>query len=152
MPTDLTALDGPALCARLPHHGDVCQLERIVSVDETRLVGETRAHQRADNPLRVGGQLGVFAGVEMAGQAMALHLALQSNGEAAGQSAGQGMITRANGLSPRVGRLDELSGPLRITVTCEAQAGEMARYGFSLEHEGAVILDGALSVWLANGG
>lgn len=148
MPIDLTALDGPALCARLPHHGDICQLERIVSVDDSRLVGETRAHQRADNPLRVGGRLGVFAGVEMAGQAMALHLALQSNGEAAGQ----GMITRANGLSPRVDRLDGLPGPLRISVTCEAQAGEMARYGFTLEHEGAVILDGSLSVWLTNGG
>lgn len=147
MPIDLTALDGPAICKRLPHHGDVCQIERIVSVDETRLVGETYAHQRADNPLRVGGQLGVFAGVEMAGQAMALHLARQSNGEAAGQ----GMITRANGLNPRVARLDELSGPLRITVTCEAQAGEMARYGFTLEHAGAVMLDGGLSVWLTNG-
>ncbi len=151
MPTDLTALDGPAICARLPHHGDVCQLERVVSAGETRLIGETRAHQRRDNPLRLDGQLGVFAGVEMAGQAMALHLALQSNGEAAGQSAGQGMITRANGLNPHVDRLDDLSGPLRITVTCEARAGEMARYGFTLEHEGAVILAGGLSVWLTNG-
>ncbi|MFI9652286.1 3-hydroxylacyl-ACP dehydratase [Guyparkeria sp. GHLCS8-2] len=148
MPTDLTALDGPAICARLPHHGDVCQLDRVVSADETHLVGETRAHRRADNPLRVGGQLGVFAGVEMAGQAMALHLALQSNGEAA---VGQGMITRANGLTPHGDRLDDLPGPLRITVTCEAQAGEMARYGFTLAHEGAVILAGGLSVWLTDG-
>lgn len=148
MPTDRIALDGPAICKRLPHHGDVCQIERIVSANETRLVVTSRAHQRGDNPLRVGGQLGVFAGVEMAGQAMALHLSLQSNDNA---SAGQGMITRASVLNPRVERLDELVGQLQITVVCEAHAGEMARYGFTLEHEGAVILDGGLSVWLTNG-
>ncbi|WP_410473644.1 hypothetical protein [Guyparkeria sp. TX1] len=148
MPTDLTSLDGPAICKRLPHHGDVCQIERIVSADETRLIAETRAHQRDDNPLCVGGQLGAFAGVEMAGQAMALHLALQSNDNA---PAGEGMITRAKSLNPRVERLDELVGPLQITVTCEAHAGEMARYGFTLAHEGAVILEGGLSVWLTNG-
>ncbi|MCL7751224.1 hypothetical protein LV475_06400 [Guyparkeria hydrothermalis] len=164
MPTssDFTHLDAHAIGERLPHQGAVCQLERVLSCGENTISCETRAHQRPDNPLRLNERLGVFAGVEMAGQAMALHLALTATGQPDEASAGvvgdgdldshqarEGMITRASDLNPRVGRFDDLPDPLRIDVTCEAQVGEMARYRFSITHRETVLLDGGLSVLLS---
>ena len=96
---------------------------------------------------------------------MALHLALtatsrpgapdEASAEVVGDGdrdrhqAREGMITRATDLNPRVRRLDNLPDPLRIDVTCETQAGEMARYRFSIRHRETVLLDGGLSVLLS---
>ncbi|MDG4867771.1 3-hydroxylacyl-ACP dehydratase [Guyparkeria sp. 1SP6A2] len=136
-----------AICALLPHAGDVCQIEAVGECNEERIVCSTRAHQRVDNPLRREGRLSVHAGVEMAGQAMALHMALTD--EEVGAPPRQGMITRLNGITWTTERLDTLGGHLTLTAECQAMAGPMARYGFSLAHDGIVLLEGTASVWLA---
>ncbi len=140
--TAATHLDATRLCERLPHAGDVCQIETVSRCAEDGIVCQTRAHRRMDNPLRVGDRLGALAGVEMAGQAMALHQALRG-GDGPART---GVVTRAGDLHWRVERLDRLPGPLEIRVTKEAEAGELARYRFSLSHDEQVVVEGSLSV------
>ncbi|MFO7583013.1 hypothetical protein [Guyparkeria sp.] len=142
-----TQLDAARLCERLPHTGDVCQIESVSHCDEDGIVCLTRAHRRADNPLRVGDRLGVLAGVEMAGQAMALHQALRGDDG----PPRTGVVTRAGDLRWQVERLDQLPGPLVIQVTKEVEAGELARYRFSLSHDEQVVVEGRLSVLTTSG-
>jgi len=139
---DNTILDEATICERLPHAGDVCQIEAVSVCEEDRIVCRTHAHLRAENPLRIGGRLGVLAGVEMAGQAMALHQSLQG-GEGPARA---GVVTRAGSLRWTTERLDQLPGVLTIRAMVEVKAGELARYRFLLEHSGSVILEGSLSV------
>jgi predicted hotdog family 3-hydroxylacyl-ACP dehydratase len=61
------------ICARLPHAGRMCLLERLESWDGDSITCIAASHRDADNPLRRGGRLHVVAGVEYAAQAMALH-------------------------------------------------------------------------------
>ncbi len=147
MTTALDRLTPKAVCALLPHTGGVCQIEGVSECSEERIVCFTQAQQRLDNPLRREGRLSVHAGVEMAGQAMALHMALNAD---TATTPRQGMITRLNGVSWTTERLDNLGGHLAITAECQAMAGQMARYAFSLAHDGIVLLEGSASVWLAS--
>ncbi|MEK7303875.1 MAG: 3-hydroxylacyl-ACP dehydratase, partial [Pseudomonadota bacterium] len=62
-----------AICARLPHAGRMCLLERLESWDGDSITCIATSHRDADNPLRRGGCLHAVAGVEYAAQAMALH-------------------------------------------------------------------------------
>ncbi len=62
-----------AICARLPHAGRMCLLERLEFWDGDSITCIATSHRDADNPLRRGGRLHAVAGVEYAAQAMALH-------------------------------------------------------------------------------
>ena len=62
-----------AICARLPHAGRMCLLERLESWDVDSITCIATSHRDADNPLRRGGHLPAVAGVEYAAQVMALH-------------------------------------------------------------------------------
>ena len=146
----IDALNAETICALLPHAGGVCQIEGVSECDAERIVCSTEAQRRPDNALRRDGRLTVHAGIEMAGQAMALHMALLDNERAEdGARPRQGMITRLNGVSWTVERLDTLDGPLTISAHCQAMAGQMARYAFALEHDNDRLLEGSASVLLA---
>ena len=62
-----------AICARLPHAGRMCLLERLESWDGDSISCIATSHRDADNPLRSSGRLHAVAGVEYAAQAMAMH-------------------------------------------------------------------------------
>ncbi len=62
-----------AICARLPHAGSMCLLERLESWDAETIRCVARSHRASDNPLRSHGRLHAVTGVEYAAQAMALH-------------------------------------------------------------------------------
>ena len=139
-------LSAETICARLPHAGKVCQIERVSACDANRITCLTGAHRDPDNPLRRGGRLSVHAGIEMAGQAMALHMALAAE---EGAPPRQGMITRLSGVSWTIERLDAVAGDLAIAASREAYAGPMARYAFAVSHDGQMLIEGKASVWLA---
>jgi len=62
-----------AICARLPHAGRMCLLDRLESWDEQSITCIALSHRSADNPLRSHDRLHAVCGVEYAAQAMALH-------------------------------------------------------------------------------
>lgn len=67
-----------AICARLPHAGRMCLLDRLANWDNDTISCLARSHRAADNPLRSDGRLHAVTGVEYAAQAMALHGSLLS--------------------------------------------------------------------------
>lgn len=73
---DSVALDRAAIAARIPHAGKMCLLERVVDWDERSIFCAALSHRDADNPLRETGGLPVWAGIEYAAQAAAVHGAL----------------------------------------------------------------------------
>ncbi|MCL7743810.1 3-hydroxylacyl-ACP dehydratase [Guyparkeria hydrothermalis] len=146
----LDQLTADAICALLPHAGGVCQIEAVSVCDENRIVCTTEAHRRPDNPLRRDERLSVHAGIEIAGQAMALHMALLAAESAEKHQPRQGMITRLNGVSWTVDRLDTIEGPLTVTAECQTMAGQVARYGFALMRAETCLLKGTASVFLAD--
>jgi len=62
-----------AICARLPHAGRMCLLERLEHWDEHTIVCVASSHRDPENPLRSHGRLHAVCAVEYAAQAMALH-------------------------------------------------------------------------------
>jgi predicted hotdog family 3-hydroxylacyl-ACP dehydratase len=62
-----------AICARLPHAGAMCLLDRVEHWDEHAITCTATSHRDPANPLRANGRLHAVAGVEYAAQAMALH-------------------------------------------------------------------------------
>lgn len=67
-----------AICARLPHAGRMCLLDRLMAWDSESIVCHASSHRDAGNPLRRDGRLHAVTGVEYAAQAMALHGSLLS--------------------------------------------------------------------------
>lgn len=61
------------ICARLPHAGRMCLLERLVRWDAESIQCTAVSHRDAGNPLRSRNGLHAVNGVEYAAQAMALH-------------------------------------------------------------------------------
>ena len=71
------------ICARLPHAGRMCLLDRLESFDAESIHCRARSHRDADNPLRSHGRLHAVIGVEYAAQAMALHGSLTAGPDVA---------------------------------------------------------------------
>ena len=69
-------LDHAAIAARIPHSGRMCLLERVIHWDELGVRCSAISHRDADNPLRESDGLPVWAGIEYAAQAAAVHAAL----------------------------------------------------------------------------
>lgn len=70
------------ICARLPHAGRMCLLDRMLSWDAESIRCLAGSHRDADNPLRSHGRLHAVCGVEYAAQAMALHGSLTTGHDA----------------------------------------------------------------------
>lgn len=71
------------ICARLPHAGRMCLLDRLESFDAESIYCRARSHRDVDNPLRAHGRLHAVTGVEYAAQAMALHGSLTAGPDVA---------------------------------------------------------------------
>ncbi|MET0225163.1 MAG: phosphotransferase, partial [Dokdonella sp.] len=56
--------------ALVPHGGDMCLLERIVSVNDTQIVCATFSHRSPKNPLRHAGRLAALHLAEYGAQTM----------------------------------------------------------------------------------
>ena len=75
-------LNRAEIAARLPHAGSMVLIDRVVEWNESRIRCAALSHLVADNPLCVAGGLDVYAGIEYAAQAAALHGALLSKADA----------------------------------------------------------------------
>ncbi|MDB5367657.1 MAG: putative beta-hydroxyacyl-acyl carrier protein (ACP)-dehydratase [Rhodospirillales bacterium] len=129
----------------IPHAGAMVLIDRVESYDATRLRCVATSHRAADNPLRSSdGRLSALAGLEYAGQAMAVH----------------GALTGATSEQPRRGYLasardvqlgcDTLDGLATLVIEVEALAIEAQRvlYQFRLSSEDATVLTGRAAVVL----
>ncbi len=138
-------LDHGWIAAHIPHHGNMCLLDRVLDWDAQRIVCEALSHTDTTNPLRDAGRLGAATGVEYAAQAMAVHGALlaQSDGVPT-----QGYLTSVRGLSLHSDRLDDAEGPLTITAERLSGDARLILYQFTVHSADRCLIEGKASVVL----
>ena len=140
-------LDRAGIAARIPHHGDMCLLERVVAWSPEAIHCVAVSQTLADNPLRAGGRLGPANAIEYAAQAMAVHGALRAGAEAAPRA---GFLTSVREVEFHAERLD-LAECLDVHAECLSDGGNHQMYAFRLEAAGAVLVSGRASVMLDAG-
>ena len=137
-------LDHAGIAGRIPHHGAMCLLERLLSWDDGTIVCQAGDHTDPAHPLRLDGVLPAASALELASQAMALHGALCSPA-AAGPT--PGFLASARGVRMRVRRLDDAPGPLRVRALRIAGGDAQAVYAFELrDAHDRVLVDGRATV------
>jgi predicted hotdog family 3-hydroxylacyl-ACP dehydratase len=129
----------------VPHAGEMCLLERIVSATDTGIVCATFSHRSATNPLRRDGALAALHLAEYGAQTMAVHGGLQSAGEAARG----GMLVAIRDLRLRIVRLDDLEGELQVHATKLTASAGGRIYSFSARVAEREIGNGRVSVMFA---
>jgi predicted hotdog family 3-hydroxylacyl-ACP dehydratase len=126
----------------IPHAGEMCLLERIVSAGESQIVCATFSHRSATNPLRRAGKLAALHLAEYGAQTMAVHGGLQSAGEAARG----GMLVAIRDLRLEVTRIDDIESELIVqAVKLVANAGGRI-YSFSARAGERELASGRVSV------
>jgi predicted hotdog family 3-hydroxylacyl-ACP dehydratase len=116
-----------AIAARIPHAGRMCLLDRVLDWDEKRIRCAALSHRDADNPLREPAGLPVWAGIEYAAQAAAVHGALVRPN----QAPRAGMLGALRNIHAYCEWLDRIDGELIVTATLLHGDSAGAIYGFA---------------------
>src|SRR5262245_27815177 len=124
----MSQLDRASIAMRVPHAGAMCLLERVVDWDDAHIRCMAISHRAADNPLREVNRLPVWAGVEYAAQAAAVHSALkQSRVEPR-----EGVLAALRNIEAQCDRLDCIEGELTIDATLRHGDAAGAIYAFEV--------------------
>lgn len=132
------------ICNRIPHAGSMCLLDEVIDWDESVLSCRTRSHLLPDNPLRGHDCLPSVAGVEYAGQAMALHGGLTA-GDARPRT---GYLASVRNLELVVDRLDDIDAELTVAVQRLTGGDDSFMYAFTVSAEEKTLLSGRAAVRL----
>lgn len=139
-------LDRAGIAARVPHSGNMCLLDRLVSWTPERIDCRAVSHQDAGNPLRLNGQLPAVTAIEYASQAMALHGTLSA---APGSPPVPGFLAAVRGVQQHVSRLDDLTGELCVSAIKLLGDSRQAQYQFLLADDtGRTLVQGRATVIL----
>jgi len=131
-----------AIADLIPHHGDMCLLDRIVACDRDHIVCRATGHRSGAHPLRADGVLPAVCGIEYGAQAIALHGALHGGGRRAGLLAGVRDVTLA------VERLDDVADDLVVSAHRLIGDGRAVLYAFALHASGRELVRGRVAVAL----
>lgn len=133
------------LCARIPHAGRMCLLERLLAWDDNHILCSTWTHRDPANPLRRDGKLSAIHVVEYAGQAAALHGALVKTAGVDGKGS-RTLLAAVNYVRCEVDFLDPLNGPMEISAARELSSVAGSIYYFSVAVNAEHIAQGRFSV------
>jgi len=135
-------LNRAGIAARIPHAGRMCLLDRVLAWDERGILCTAANHRDADHPLRDPGGLPVWAGIEYAAQAAAVHGALT-------QGAAQprrGVLGRLHDVRPGCDWLHEVASPLTIKATALHRDRAGGIYAFEARGDDALLLEGRFTL------
>ena len=139
-------LDHAGIAARIPHHGSMCVLDRLLHWDEAVIVCRARSHRDPANPMRSASGLLAPVLIEYAAQAMALHGGLLAPPEAA---ATPGYLASVRGVRFGVARIDDLDGELEVQAQRLAGDDRQVLYAFSVrDAAGRDLAEGRATVVL----
>ena len=131
-----------AIAARIPHAGRMCLLERVLDWDAGRIRCAAVNHRQADHPLRSRGGLPVWAGIEYAAQAAAVHGALLLDG---GRPRA-GVLGKLRNVRPGCEWLDRIASELVLEATALHRDPSGAIYAFEAHGDGALLLQGQFTL------
>jgi predicted hotdog family 3-hydroxylacyl-ACP dehydratase len=145
----MSLFDRQQIMRMIPHSGAMCLLDDVLEWNQNSLRCRSRRYRDLDNPMRrETGALGMISGIEIAGQAVAVHsrLLAASSGEPP-----QGYLVSLRDVQTRAGRLDAIAGDLLIDAERLAGDARSATYQFALAVAGTALLGGRLTVLLQEG-
>ncbi len=132
----------------LPHAGAMCLLDVVESFDAQNICCRASSHRDKANPLCRAGRLPVFAGIEYAAQAVAVHGGLLARHAGAGAAPRGGMIAVLTDVSWTVDYLDDIAADLHASAEKLADLADGLCYRFTLAAADKVLLQGELIVAL----
>lgn len=134
----------------LPQQGAMVLLDEVLTHDAGHIVCRTRSHRDAGNPLRVDGQLPVWAGIEYAAQAMAAHFTLSRGVEGTGTV---GLLGALRNVVTAAARLDDIDAALIVEARRLSYDAAGSIYAFVVTEEaaGRELLRGRATVVQATG-
>lgn len=135
-----------ALCALIPHAGDMCLIDRVAEWDDQRIRCLSNTHLDPRHPLRRAGRLHAVHGIEYAAQAAALHGALLADHRPNAPAATPGRLAAVRDVAFSATCLDEFAEELAIEAERLIASGEGVIYRFSVGAGGRELLHGRLSV------
>jgi predicted hotdog family 3-hydroxylacyl-ACP dehydratase len=138
-------LDRACIAARIPHAGRMCLLDRVLDFDARGIRCAASGHREADHPLRERGGLPVWAGVEYAAQAAAVHGALLH----ADARPRPGFLGGLRGVRAGCEWLDRIDGDLLIEATVLHRDPAGGIYAFETRGGGALLLQGRITLVFA---
>lgn len=145
-------LDKTQICERIPHAGDMCLLEKMLSWDATHIKCSATSHVDSENPLRIKDKLTSIAAIEYAGQAMALHGGLISSGSSFGNSSGKrprkGYLASLREIVISCESLDDATNELLIEVELLMGDSDSSLYSFSVSISDQHVISGRAAVKL----
>jgi predicted hotdog family 3-hydroxylacyl-ACP dehydratase len=133
------------IAALIPHAGRMCLIDRVEVWNEKRISCVSMSHREKDHPLARGGLLPALAGIEYAGQAMALQARLSTPRK---EKPRAGFLASLREVSWFVTRLDDIAAPLLIEAEKLAGDGATALYSFHLRAGDRALLEGRAAVLL----
>jgi len=119
-------------------------IDRVVSVDEKRILCTTMSHRRAGNPPPRDGRLPALCGAEYRAPAAAVPRPAAARGT---RRPGRGVGLRDIAWS--VDDLGTIAGPLTIHAECLHKDGGSLAYAFRLEGDGREVLRGECGIILS---
>ena len=135
------------IAARIPHAGTMCLLDRVIGVDDARIMCAASSHRDPGNPLRAHGRLSSVHAIEYAAQAMAVHRAFGDD-----RAPARGMLTSVRGVTCHVDRLDDVDGELTIEATRVSGDGNIVVYAFDVRSPTQLLATGRASAVLDSAG
>jgi predicted hotdog family 3-hydroxylacyl-ACP dehydratase len=136
-------LDHDQISRRIPHSGSMCLLNEIVNWDAQQIHARANSHRQLDNPLRNSEGLGIAAGIEYAGQTMAVHGSLSSDGQPRA-----GRLASTRGVQCHVRWLDQIEGDLDIVARKISGDDAGMVYDFEISAGSQLLISGRASVAL----
>lgn len=141
-----TGVDKTWIEAHIPHQGNMCLLDHVISWDEKTITCSATSHLQPTNPLRYQNQLNTACGIEYAAQAMAVHGALLAPPDQEKPRAG--FLVSIRGATIHHARLDDIKQALTIYVELIHSDSNNIIYAFSLHADHRLLLDGRAAVML----
>lgn len=135
-------LDHAAIAARIPHSGRMCLLDRVIHWDERGVRCAATSHRDTDNPLREATGLPVWAGIEYAAQAAAVHSALIHQRPAPRA----GVLAALHNVNASCGRLDEIELELLLDATLLHSDPAGGIYAFEMRAGEDLLLRGQFTL------
>lgn len=137
-------LDKAEFSRLIPHAGDMCLLDQVLSWDENQIHCSTGSHRLTTNPLRCKQGLSSIHCAEYGAQAMALHGALSNTSGRTGIESG--LLASIRKLHLHTDWIDQVEGPMTVRAECLMGAEDSMIYAFNIEAAGERLADGQVMV------
>jgi predicted hotdog family 3-hydroxylacyl-ACP dehydratase len=135
-------LDHAAIASRIPHAERMCLIDRVVHWDERGIRCAAHSHCDPDNPLREASGLPVWAGIEYAAQAAAVHGALMHPQPAPRV----GVLAALRNVNAACDWLDRIEAELMLEATLLHADAAGGIYGFEVRSGESLLLSGQFTL------